>query len=275
MIKFLLYSNFWISLGAALFTLLFYRIYDLHPDYETIAMVGCLTFVAYNFQRIIKAKLAESSGEIEGIERLEWIIKYQKVIIGMTAIAAIVGLYFFGLNFKIIIELGIVGVFSFFYVVKIPLLNIRLREIPGAKIILISLSYAVCCALIPASGNEVEYQTLVLSFGVAFFFILAITIPFDIRDIHFDSKKIKTIPQVFGITGGKIIAIFALSLCCIGLYILITNTLAVIITFLASTLLILLSKPERKFNFYAVGVDGLLVLLPALVELEIYLGNLT
>ncbi|MCH2233416.1 MAG: hypothetical protein MK078_04100 [Crocinitomicaceae bacterium] len=274
MIRFLLYSNFWISLGAALFTLLFYRIYAIPPDVKTIAMVGCLTFVAYNFQRIVKAKLAEKSEEINGIERLEWIIRNIKVISVLTLIASFAGLYFFGLNFKIILELSIVGIFSFFYVVKIPLINIRLREIPGAKIILISLSYAVCCSLIPASGVNIELNMLIISFGIAFFFILAITIPFDIRDIHFDSEKIRTIPQVFGVNGGKAIAMFSLCVSYTGLIYLIEYPIAILTSFVLATILILYSKPERKFNYYAVGVDGLLVVLPLFVELERFLSNL-
>lgn len=269
MIKFLLYSNVLISAGAALFTLFFHRVFKIDPDYPIIAMVGILTFVAYNFQRIIKVKIAEANNEIKGIERLEWIQKNMNLIIRMTGIAAVAGLFLFRLDFKIILVLSLAGVFSFFYVVKMPGIKMRLREIPGAKIILISLSYAMCCVLLPATQAELSGSLVISSFTSAFFFILAITIPFDIRDINFDSKKIKTIPQLFGQKGAKTIAICALIISFTLLFWITRLPIALLISIVPAIILILKSNPKRHFYFYAIAIDGLLILLPLLFELEI------
>jgi 4-hydroxybenzoate polyprenyltransferase len=51
-----------------------------------------------------------------------------------------------------------------------------------------------------------------MTFIQRFFFIAAITIPFDIRDLNFDDKNLKTLPQVIGIQKSKVVGLFFLML---------------------------------------------------------------
>ena len=51
-----------------------------------------------------------------------------------------------------------------------------------------------------------------LLFLQRFFFVFAITIPFDIRDIKYDSKKLKTLPIVFGEYKARQISLLSLGL---------------------------------------------------------------
>ena len=51
-----------------------------------------------------------------------------------------------------------------------------------------------------------------LLFIQRFVFVIAYTIPFEIRDLKYDSLNLKTMPQVFGIKKTKKIALFLLSL---------------------------------------------------------------
>src|SRR5690554_8135853 len=51
-----------------------------------------------------------------------------------------------------------------------------------------------------------------------FFFILAATVPFDIRDLVYDGKHKSTIPQILGVKGAKTIALLFLILSALSLY---------------------------------------------------------
>ena len=59
--------------------------------------------------------------------------------------------------------------------------------------------------------NEIELtQNIYLHLIVRFLFIFSITIPFDIRDLKYDQRKIKTIPIVVGERKSKWIAVMSL-----------------------------------------------------------------
>ena len=52
------------------------------------------------------------------------------------------------------------------------------------------------------SSTTLSFHKVDLSFStIVFTFILAITIPFDIRDLNYDSENLKTLPQIVGSIG--------------------------------------------------------------------------
>ena len=58
--------------------------------------------------------------------------------------------------------------------------------------------------------NE-EIDKAVIDFSIAHYaYVLAVTIPFDIRDLKYDWPSQKTIPQFFGIFGAKAIGVILL-----------------------------------------------------------------
>jgi hypothetical protein len=101
-----------------------------------------------------------------------------------------------------ILGLGTLGVLSFFYSFKTKFGN--LRDIPGAKIFLIAFVWSASIFVFTYNGviDLVDY----LMFSYNFIFILAITIPFDIRDLDFDDEKQKTIPQLIGVIPSRVLS---------------------------------------------------------------------
>jgi len=57
----------------------------------------------------------------------------------------------------------------------------------------------VTVGLVVIEGQLAITNDIILLFLSRLFFVLAITIPFDIRDLSFDSLSMKTIPQIFGV----------------------------------------------------------------------------
>ena len=76
----------------------------------------------------------------------------------------------------------------------------RLRDIPGVKIYAISIVVTFTTSTIPLLLSQSNGYLDIFLLGIQrFLFILAITIPFDIRDVRIDKKwNLKTIPLLIG-----------------------------------------------------------------------------
>ena len=95
--------------------------------------------------------------------------------------------------------------FSFF---KINGKSRSIRYVPGFKIFIIALVWSGSIVFFPF---EYEGKTK-LYFIELLFFIIAYTLPFDIRDLNFDDKVVKTLPMILGIEKTKYLGITLLGL---------------------------------------------------------------
>jgi len=89
----------------------------------------------------------------------------------------------------------------------------KLREIPYLKIFLIAFVWSASTILLPViqAGHDILKTQVILLFAERFFFIFAITIPFDIRDMKADRESgLKTIPLL--VNQKKALALSYLSL---------------------------------------------------------------
>ena len=72
---------------------------------------------------------------------------------------------------------------------------------------MVAICWSASTIILPAIENEIHntYRTIILAIQ---FFVLVIiyTIPFVIRDMAYDSKDLKTIPQLMGIKNSKRLA---------------------------------------------------------------------
>lgn len=157
---------------------------------------------------------------------------------------------------------------SFFY--SIPLYYSRtryllLREIAGAKLFLIALSWGLVTGVFPLG----DYTQAWKAFGLVFSFILGIGIPFDIRDLVYDSPKLKTLPQRLGEKRAKGLALLCLLSSCGFLLALKPPVLAAaayVVSIVVSASLVLGSSTRRSNFYYAFWVEGC-SLLPLLLGL--------
>ena len=108
---------------------------------------------------------------------------------------------------------------------------------------------------------------MLFHFLTRLFFVFAITIPFDIRDLSFDNSRLKTIPIVFGEIKARVIAIIFLmfsELMCVGLYF--SNSLsshyflAISMSFLLASIFILNSTKEKSEMYFSFGVESISVI---------------
>ncbi|MCB9223793.1 MAG: hypothetical protein R2780_03530 [Crocinitomicaceae bacterium] len=260
-ISFIVYSNIWISAGAFGFGWLFFQLNELQPDIPLLLFLFSSTLVTYNFQRYERIAKNEKLPS----PRIRWMtsnIKLVKALLFIGALTSLILIFQFKLLSIIILSLG--GLVSFLYVFAFNILNRRsnLRDIPGIKIYLISLVWAISCALIPYLESA-DHQINITKLFIAFFlYILGITIPFDIRDIELDEFSKKTIPQLVGTQISKVLAF----ICIFASYFLLTYPLMfnpyLFPAFALTILLISMSNKNRNELYYSFFIDGLLVVLP-------------
>ena len=257
--EFIVFSNLWIALCASGLTANTYFIFDITINFKVLLLVFLSTFSVYNLQRIVKHYFQKKNHN----PRHSWIYKHNLLISISSAFTSVLSIIiFFNLfdfvDFLLLLPFSLI---STFYAFTIFPKQRALRDLPFIKIFLIAITWAVCSVFLPFIDVEVTlfYKQIAL-FTFNFLFIIAITIPFDIRDLKLDSEQTKTIPQVFGINK-SITASLSLLIACAFIAFFIQETILVpplIICFI----LIMQSKKEMPELFYSGILDGTILLFP-------------
>ena len=111
--------------------------------------------------------------------------------------------------------LGISGIIGVLYSFKIKTSSLAIRDIPFLKIGLVVGIWTFVCCIFPwfNSPTKENFSPALL---LHVFYLFAIALAFDIRDIRIDSAKRKTIPQVIGVKPAKAVVITSLVFFFIG-----------------------------------------------------------
>ena len=173
------------------------------------------------------------------------------------------------LGLKFIMLASPVILISLLYPISICIKNktFSVRSIPFLKLFLISFVWAYVTVLLPLLYNGAVLSIDVLNiFFQRILFIIAISIPFDIRDIEID--KIKTLPNTIGVMWAKIFSFGCLFLVeillIIGLIfslIQMHDFIALFLSILLSAIIILLTHKKNSYFFYGIFVEGLSIIM--------------
>jgi hypothetical protein len=147
-----------------------------------------------------------------GVEAEKYIIvanPYQKNIQIVSFLAAIISCYL-AYYLAVDIWVGIMALVFLTVVYAIPVLpNARnLRSLGGLKIFIVALVWAGATVILPALGSLVSLSWDIWVEAIQrFLFVLVLLVPFEIRDLKYDSLELKTIPQRFGVRNTKIFGV--------------------------------------------------------------------
>lgn len=163
----------------------------------------------YNFLRIIRFSYFFNQKE-HGVKSMSKVNQY------ITIISLVFTIYFSRTITSDSIAILLPAILlTLLYPIKLSIFrySISLRELPTFKLFIIAFVWSVVTVLLVANEHHIllSCEVLVL-FLSRFFFVVAITIPFDIRDVKYDLPDMKTIPQRFGIDRAKMISLFFLAL---------------------------------------------------------------
>lgn len=102
----------------------------------------------------------------------------------------------------------------------------NLRMLSGVKVFVVALVWSGVTVIVPVVASDVKMNwDIWFTFFQRGFLVLALIMPFEIRDRQFDAKYLNTIPQRIGTRKTRMVGIFAVMLS-IFLEILKTNTVA-------------------------------------------------
>ncbi len=275
----IVYSNAWIAAGAALLTAQTYWVSGLEANSDLVIFVFCATIATYNFQRLIRFSVW--SARIDS-ERIHWIIRSRIALMWLIT-AGLAGAMFFAfrsllwLHYWMLIPLGIIALLYALPFIPLNKKWMALRDLPVTKIFWIAGTWAVVTAILPLLGHrsiDVGWNLLVIE---RFFFLLAITIPFDTRDMQYDDPAQKTLPQLIGIRNSGWLAQFC-NLFFVAM-IIINYRLgwystgvaqALIASAVITGVLLVFSFKRRKEPYYSGLVDGLTLLQPVMAFLWLH-----
>jgi hypothetical protein len=198
-IIFLIHSNLIISLSGGILTYGIARHFSLEHNWKYSWIVTLLIFSVYTLQRIV-----DKSGGTN-VERVSSVTNQKKSFIAsviVLIVAIFLGLSVFNNNPVLIIWTLVFSVICYWYTV--PLFGKKLREIPGVKIIVTAITWSYACAFFPLINEGVLFEQAGLFSIILLFYLVAIILPFDIRDVHTDDLNQSTVPQIIGIIPTKL-----------------------------------------------------------------------
>lgn len=254
------FSNLWIAFAASGLTLNTYLVIGRPINQLVVLLVFLATFSVYNLQRLIKHYFQKNNYS----QRHSWIYKHIKVLTLLVALSSIASLgLFFGLysilDFIFLLPFSAISVL---YAVSIFSKKRALRDFPFIKIFLIAITWAASSVILPIIELSITINIQLISLLLFnLLFIIAIAIPFDIRDLKLDNLNTKTIPQVFGVNNSVNFSL-TLIIGCFMLAVFSFFTLGQIIPLIISFCLLYLSKKEMPELYYSGILDGTILLFP-------------
>lgn len=270
-IHFLVYSNIFIALCASAYTsktaLL---LYGNKGSLLVNTFVFCATLLFYCFHRMNKLKFLTTDENKES--RNSWMNRHKTIyytLIALSFITLLVESPFMPLRtWVVFIPPGLLGLGYTFPVIPTARGRKRLRDIYWLKTFWIAFAFAWLTTLLPVvymqPVSSLLQPPVVFTFCRCLLFIFAICIPFDIRDMNFDTiRDVHTLPVIAGAKTSIFIAItlllFFISLICIQILYFnlgIRNASALFISALLTIILLSFTNSKRPALFYPLLFDG-------------------
>lgn len=255
--KYLIQTNVWVALCFASLPA-FFQLILYQPNFYVLGIVFFGTLAIYNFSRI---------GSLQNFLSLNSKYKLQVILTVLGLIGTLVFVILRGFELKTFLYLFVLGFVSFCY--SLPFSGLGLRTIPFLKLFLIAFVWAGSSVglLLVVHHSLVQHQLLFMS---VFFFVIGITIPFDIRDRKTDRKELKTIPQLIGEIPSKVFSAISLVLS-VALFYLEFNSFdkkvfSWSIAVIVALILVINSTEKRSETYYSLWMESC-----SMIPLVVYL----
>lgn len=201
------YINSSIHVALAVFSMTYVTVLELGlpTDWPLFLFVFFSTITGYNFVKYF------GMAKFHHRRLARWL----KIIQVFSLVCFFLMLWFlWQLKPKTIVYVAVFGVVTFLY--AIPFLPKRyfvdrqknLRNIGGLKVYVIALVWAGVTVLLPVlDKNGLFTLDVWLTAIQRFLLVMLLMLPFEIRDLQYDSLKLATIPQKIGIKNTKIMGV--------------------------------------------------------------------
>jgi 4-hydroxybenzoate polyprenyltransferase len=275
-LDFFLFSNFFIAICATALVWETYLLNGMPISVRLGVMAFFATLFVYNADSLLPYKFNQ---DVPLTPRMAWVQKNRLVLMAIAATSAmcVFTLYWtaaFELSFWFMLHLAVVaGLYS------IPVLPDRegfipLRDVPFLKVFLIAYVWSAITVQLPQmeAGRDLFATDSLILFVRRFLFIFALTLVFDIRDMHKDKLTgTVTFPGQWGVQRTKRLALLALLLFAVLLPASINweVRLALGLSAVAAAWVVWNAYEGRSYYYYLILADGMMLLQFLLVWLFI------
>lgn len=267
-LRLFVYANFWVAGAVYALTRVTEILIDAH--HHSLAVLNAAgTLVVYGFARYFEGP--------SGSDHTSKITAWRQQMPNLTKLSIVGGAIFSIIQ---LVQIGSISLF-FHYVIGAAVAMLYplpwimknkgggLRSVPGLKLFIISFVWAFSTGFLPAiwNGHNGWYWLL-----ERFFWTMALTIPFDVRDIKLDAESIKTLPHVIGPRNSIYLAHAALWMS-FSILVMIFGmpVFSTFILFLFFAIIIIIARAELGDLYYSFLIEGLPWFLLGLVLLLPYL----
>ncbi len=263
-------SNVFIAFAALALTISTQIQLNFGPEWHPyLFIIFFATLFEYNLHRLITVLISKDA--LHSLKH-EWVLDNKLKFYGFVlfsllgfTVSAILA------EIKVLEVFALIALLTIFY--SLPVGNrskklFRLREIPYLKLFVIAFVWSTTTILLPVihARQEVDNVEVLLMLVERFLFILAITIPFDIRDLDVDqSVGFRTIPIRIGERKSLLLSYFLLLIfisISVGHYLLFAKVLTASALFISGliTTYVLSSAKLRESKWYYYGIlDGMMI----------------
>lgn len=190
-------SSIHVSVAIVSFAAVTFLNFKIPVDYGLLIFIFLASITGYNFIKYAGiAKLHHLS-----LARNVRVIQIFSFIVFLCLLWSA-----FQQSFQIIVIAAIMALFTILYAVPVFTENRNLRGVPGLKIFVIAFVVTVVTVLMPLAGHKsILTFDIFLEFAQRFCLVIAVILPFEIRDLRYDMAQLGTMPQVFGVSGTKLL----------------------------------------------------------------------
>jgi hypothetical protein len=252
-------SSIHVALAIVGMSCITYLEFDIPLDINVLSFIGLASITGYNFVKyfgLAKFHHRSLSNKLKSIQ--------------VFSLVCFIVMCFFALqlNKATLVAISIFGMITFLY--AIPLLPNRffvdqkkkLRSISGLKVYIIALVWSGVTVGLPLINAEFGMRDDVLISAIQrFVFVILLMLPFEIRDLNYDSLKLSTIPQKIGVRRTKYLGLL-LSLVLLSLeyfkdVLSFNYTLSLMIIIVISVLFLKFSRKDQGPYYSSFWVESL------------------
>lgn len=239
---FYIQSSIHVALAVVSLLYVFTLSLEVSADENLVGMLFFGTITGYNFVKYASvAKLYHRS--LTGSLRVIQVFSLVSFVL--------MGFYALKLPIRTLMIFALIGVLTFLYAVPL-VASKNVRSLAGVKIYIVAICWALAVVVAPAMhyklalGGSVALKTLQITL-----LVITLIIPFDIRDIAFDLKQLKTIPQQLGVVKAKMIAV-VLMFAFYGLEIYLVGWMSalIVLPLCILTVILVLLVPQNTSKYY-------------------------
>lgn len=262
--RWVVYTNLYVAGCGAALTAASYTLFGQPATLGPVAaIVFCCTLVIYNLDRLVEPSPGDSEHE-------RWVERHRRPLWALTLLASIgAGVSAIYLSAPLLLSLAPAGVVALGYCV--PVLpwrgrRLRLKQLPGAKLLLIAGVWAYATAGLPMidTGAAINIQTIAILLG-RLLFLAAVALPFDVPDMQRDRQSgIATLPTLLGLRATRraavALALGSLLLATIGPW---PQAWAPLTASACTLMLATKLREGRGLIYFMVALDGMLLVQAA------------